>query len=91
MDFPKTAQGYKYKRINEGIDVVAHRVIFTDHDLVVAFLPTLLFWNLQVPLQPKIALYSILALSYTNDAVGAIPMYQGYRLFFTICDVTGGE
>jgi hypothetical protein len=29
VDFSEIAQGYKYERIDEGIDVVAHGVIFT--------------------------------------------------------------
>jgi hypothetical protein len=88
VDFIKIARGYEWTCINEGADVVAHGIISTAQDLVVAFLPTLLCWNLQMPLRQKIALYSIFALGYTSVAVGAMRTYQGYRLFFTTYDVT---
>ena len=88
VNFAKLARGYEWTCINEGADVVAHGIISTLQDLVVAFLPTLLCWNLQMPLRPKIALYSIFALGYTSVAVGAMRTYQGYRLFFTTYDVT---
>ncbi|KZM23798.1 uncharacterized protein EKO05_0009792 [Ascochyta rabiei] len=88
VDFVKVAKGYEYKCINEGADVVAHGIISTVQDLVVAFLPTVLCWNLQMPIRQKIALYSILALGYTGVAIGAVRTYTGYRLFFQTYDVT---
>lgn len=88
VDFVKLARGYEWTCIDEGADVVAHGILSTLQDLVVAFLPTLLCWNLQMPLRQKIALYSIFALGYTSVAVGAMRTYQGYRLFFTTYDVT---
>ncbi|KAF3047450.1 hypothetical protein E8E12_007053 [Didymella heteroderae] len=88
VDFTKFAQGQEWTCINEGADVVAHGIISTVQDLIVAFLPTILCWNLQMPLRQKIALYSIFALGYTSVAIGAMRTYQGYRLFFTTYDVT---
>lgn len=88
VDFDKLARGYKWTCINEGAEVVANGIISTVQDLVVAFLPTILCWNLQIPLRQKIALYSIFALGYTSVAVGAMRTYQAYRLFFTTYDVT---
>ncbi|KAJ4311420.1 hypothetical protein N0V94_007958 [Neodidymelliopsis sp. IMI 364377] len=88
VNFAKLARGYEWTCINEGADVVAHGIISTVQDLVVAFLPAILCWNLQMPLRQKIALYSIFALGYTSVAVGAMRTYQGYRLFFTTYDVT---
>lgn len=88
VDLVKLARGYEWTCINEGADVVAHGVISTVQDLMVAFLPTILCWNLQMPLRQKIALYSIFALGYSSVAVGAMRTYQGYRLFFTTYDVT---
>lgn len=88
VDFERIAHGYKYKCINEGVDVVAHGIISTVQDLVVAFLPTLLCWNLQLPVRQKVVLCAIFALGYSTVAVGAMRTYQGYRLFFTTYDVT---
>lgn len=88
VNFTKIAHGYKYTCINEGMDVVAHGTISTLQDLVVASLPMLLCWNLQMPRRQKIALYVIFALGYTSVVVGAMRTYQGYRLFFTTYDVT---
>lgn len=88
VDVSKVAPGYKYTCINEGMDVVAHGIVSTVQDLVVAILPTLLCWNLQIPRRQKIALYVIFALGYTSVAIGTMRTYQGYRLFFTTYDVT---
>ncbi|KAF9701883.1 hypothetical protein EKO04_000513 [Ascochyta lentis] len=88
VDLIKVARGYKYRCINEGADVVAHGIISTVQDLVVAFLPTLLCWNLQMPIRQKIALYGIFALGYTSVAIGAMRTYTGYRIFFQTYDVT---
>lgn len=88
VDLVKVAEGYDYKCINEGADVVAHGIISTVQDLVVAFLPTLLCWNLQMPVRQKIALYCIFALGYTSVAIGAMRTYTGYRIFFQTYDIT---
>ncbi|KAJ4384601.1 hypothetical protein N0V86_000201 [Didymella sp. IMI 355093] len=88
VDFAKLAQGYKWTCINEGADIVAHGIASTTQDLIVAFLPTMLFWNLQMPRRQKIALYSIFALGYTTVPLGAMRTYRSYQLFFTTYDVT---
>jgi hypothetical protein len=88
LDSVKVAQGYNYQCSNEGADVVAHGIISTIQDLVVAFLPTLLCWNLQMPNRQKFALYGIFAVGYSTVAIGAMRTYSGYRIFFQTYDVT---
>ncbi|CAO2651656.1 Nn.00g042260.m01.CDS01 [Neocucurbitaria sp. VM-36] len=88
VDFERIAKGYKYKCIHEGVDIVAHGIISTIQDLVVAFLPTLLCWNLQMPFRQKLALYGLFAISYTTVAIGAMRTYTGYRIFFQTYDIT---
>ncbi|KAJ4342328.1 hypothetical protein N0V95_006978 [Ascochyta clinopodiicola] len=88
MDLVKVAKGYQYKCVNEGADVVAHGIISTLQDLVVAFLPTVLCWNLQMPIRQKIALYSIFALGYSSVIIGAMRTYTCYRIFFQTYDIT---
>ncbi|KZM26421.1 hypothetical protein ST47_g2445 [Ascochyta rabiei] len=75
-------KGYKYKCANEGAEIVANG------DVVVASLPALLCWNLQMRKRQKIALYSVFAVSYTAAALGALRTYTSYRSFFETYDTT---
>ncbi|KAL6705173.1 hypothetical protein ACN47E_007278 [Coniothyrium glycines] len=88
VDVNKILAGYKYKCINEGADVVANGIASTLQDLIVAILPTILCWNLKMPIRQKVALYSIFAISYTTIAIGAVRTYTGYRILFVTYDVT---
>lgn len=88
VDFRKIATGYEYTCINEGADVVANGIVSTIQDFIVAFLPTLLFWNVQMPFRQKVALYGIFAVSYTTVVIGAMRTYSGYRIFFETYDIT---
>lgn len=57
-------------------------------DLVVAFLPTLLCWKLQLPIRQKIALYTIFAISYSTVVLGALRTWTTWRIYFQTYDVT---
>lgn len=80
--------GYDFYCINEGADVVANGIVSTVHDFIVAFLPTLLCWKLQMPIRQKIALYGIFAISYTTVVIGALRTYTSSRIYFQTYDVT---
>jgi hypothetical protein len=80
--------GYHYECINEGADVVANGIAATIQDFMVAFLPTLLCWKLQMPIRQKFALYGIFAIGYTTVAVGALRTYTTWRIYFESYDVT---
>jgi hypothetical protein len=81
-------KGYERKCINEGADVVANGIISTVQDFIVAFLPTLLCWKLQMPLRQKVALYGIFAISYATVVIGALRSYSTYLIYFKTYDVT---
>jgi len=89
VDFEKLLQpgGYNFTCINEGKTLFAAGIISTVTDAVVVVMPTLLCWNLQIPLRQKIALYSIFAISYTTIALGAMRTYATYQVFFETYDV----
>jgi hypothetical protein len=80
--------GYHYSCFNEGADVVANGIVSTVQDLIVAFLPTLLCWNLQMPFRQKVALYGIFTISYTTVIIGALRTWTSYRIYFESYDVT---
>ena len=84
----KIAQGYKYHCFNEGADVFAAGVISAAQDLITAMLPTLLYWNLHLPLRQKIALFGIFAIGYSVVAMGAMRAYYSWHIFFGTYDVT---
>jgi hypothetical protein len=81
-------EGYQYSCINEGADVVANGIAATAQDFIVAFLPTLLCWKLQMPIRQKFALYGIFAIGYTTVAIGAVRTYTTWRIYFETYDVT---
>lgn len=84
----KIAGGHRYTCIDEGAYVVANGVASTLQNLIVAFLPTILCWNLKIPAKQKLALYAILAVSYITIPIGALRIYSNYRIFYQTYDVT---
>jgi len=81
-------QGYPHECINEGADIVANGIVSTVQDFIVAFLPSLLCWNLQMPIRQKFALYGIFAIGYSTVVIGALRSYATYRIYFETYDVT---
>jgi hypothetical protein len=79
---------YHFTCLNEGADVVANGIVATVLDLIVAFLPTLLCWKLQMPIRQKFALYGIFAISYSTVAIGCLRSYSTYKIYFETYDVT---
>ena len=84
----KIAEGYTYKCLNEGADVLAAGVISSIQDLLTALLPTFLYWNLKIPLRQKVALFGIFATGYCVVAIGVLRAYASWRIFFSTYDVT---
>ncbi|KAF9700510.1 hypothetical protein EKO04_001498 [Ascochyta lentis] len=80
--------GYKYRCANEGAEIVANGIISTIQDVVVASLPAVLCWNLQMRTRQKIALYSVFAVSYSAAALGTLRTITSYRSFFVTYDTT---
>ncbi|KAF2871683.1 hypothetical protein BDV95DRAFT_457021, partial [Massariosphaeria phaeospora] len=88
VDWEKRTHGYKFSCFNEGADVTAAGIISAIQDLITAVLPTFLYWNLQVPLRQKIALFGIFAFGYVGVAIGAARAYLCWYAFFGTYDVT---
>jgi hypothetical protein len=80
--------GYQYHCLNEGADVVANGIVATVQDFIVATLPTILCWKIQIPIRQKIALYAIFMVSYSTVAIGALRTWTTYRIYFDTYDVT---
>jgi hypothetical protein len=88
VDVIKRLQGYKYHCFDEGADLVAATIISAVQDLVTAVLPTLLYWNLRIPIRQKIALFGIFSLGYGVVALGAMRAYYAYRTYYLTYDTT---
>lgn len=84
----KVLQGYKYRCFDEGADVVSASVLSALQDLVTAILPTLLYWNLRIPMRQKIALFGIFAIGYGVAALGALRAYLSWQIYYNTYDVT---
>ncbi|KAF2846256.1 hypothetical protein T440DRAFT_501981 [Plenodomus tracheiphilus IPT5] len=88
VNVEKILRGYKFHCFDEGADVLAASIISAAQDLLTAVLPTLLYWNLRVPIRQKIALLGIFAIGYAGVAIGAIRAYYSWRIFYNTYDVT---
>ncbi|KAL6704186.1 hypothetical protein ACN47E_008443 [Coniothyrium glycines] len=83
-------QNYQFKCVNEEAVVMAASILSTVQDAVTAILPTLLFWNLQMPRRQKFALGAIFALGYVIVAIAAVRIYYMWRLYNVTYDITWG-
>jgi hypothetical protein len=82
FDFVRQATGYKYHCwVNEAADLLSASIISAVQDAVTAFLPTFLYWNLQIPRRQKVALGAIFALGYVVCIVAGVRSYYTWRIF----------
>jgi hypothetical protein len=84
----KILQGYTYKCFDEGADVFVASVISSVQDFITATLPTLIFWNLRIPIRQKFALFGIFAIGYVVVALGALRAYYSWQTYYNTYDVT---
>ncbi|KAF2832732.1 hypothetical protein CC86DRAFT_401479 [Ophiobolus disseminans] len=87
VDITKRLQGYKFHCFDEGADVVAASILSAIQDLITAILPTFLYWNLQIPMRQKVALFGIFAIGYGGVALGGLRAYYSWRTFYETYDV----
>ncbi|EMD63770.1 hypothetical protein COCSADRAFT_144159 [Bipolaris sorokiniana ND90Pr] len=74
--------GYKYHCwVNEEADIMAASIISAVQDAIAAFLPTLLYWNLQIPKRQKIALGAVFASGYLVCIVCIARVFAIYTIF----------
>jgi hypothetical protein len=88
VDIFKRLQGYKFSCFDEGADIFAASIISATQDLLTAVLPTFIYWNLQISVQKKFALFSIFAIGYGVVALGGLRAYFSWRTFYETYDVT---
>jgi hypothetical protein len=82
FDVTKQLTGYAYHCwVDEAADLLSASIISAVQDAIAAFLPTILYWNLQIPRRQKIALGAIFALGYLVCIVAAIRSYYVWRTF----------
>jgi hypothetical protein len=82
FDFIRQATGYKYHCwVDEAADLLSASIISAILDAVTAFLPTFLYWNLQIPRRQKVALGAIFALGYVVCIVAGVRSYYTWRIF----------
>ncbi|KAJ6285643.1 hypothetical protein J3E71DRAFT_189977 [Bipolaris maydis] len=84
----KRLQGYEFHCFDEGADVLAASIISVTQDLLTAIMPTFLYWNLQIPLRQKLALFGIFAMGYGVVALGALRAYYSWYTFYDTYDIT---
>ncbi|KAF1831226.1 hypothetical protein BDW02DRAFT_591285 [Decorospora gaudefroyi] len=75
--------------VDEGADLLSASIISAVQDAIAAFLPTFLYWNLQIPRRQKVALGAIFALGYVVCVVAGVRSYYVWRTFdFRLYDST---
>jgi hypothetical protein len=88
VDVLKRLQGYEYHCFDEGADVFAASIISATQDLLTAVLPTFIYWNLQISVQKKLALFSLFSIGYGVVALGGLRAYYSWRTFYETYDIT---
>jgi hypothetical protein len=88
VDVLKRLQGYKFTCFDEGADLFAASIISATQDFLTALLPTFLYWNLQISIRQKFALFGIFSIGYGVVALGGLRAYYSYRTFYETYDVT---
>ncbi|KAJ5025968.1 hypothetical protein J3E73DRAFT_412380 [Bipolaris maydis] len=82
FDVAHQLAGYKYHCwVNEEADIMAASIISAVQDAIAAFLPTLLYWNLQIPKRQKIALGAVFASGYLVCIVCIARVFAIHRIF----------
>lgn len=84
----KKLKGYTYHCFNEGVDVVVGCIFSAVQDLITAILPTFLYWNLQIPIRQKVALFGVFALGYGGVALASMRAYYSWKIYYATYDVT---
>jgi hypothetical protein len=88
VDTLKRLQGYEFECFDEGADLFAASIISASQDLLTAILPTFLYWNLQISIRQKAALFGIFAIGYGVVALGGLRAYYSWRTFYETYDIT---
>jgi hypothetical protein len=82
FDLVRQSQGYKYHcGVNESADLLSASIVSAVQDAIAAFLPTILYWNLQIPTRQKWALGAIFALGYVVCIVAGVRSYYVWKIF----------
>jgi hypothetical protein len=82
FDMVRQATGYEYHCwVDEAADLLSASIISAVQDAIAAFLPTILYWNLQIPRRQKVALGAIFALGYVVCIVAGVRSYYVWRIF----------
>lgn len=80
---PLWAATHKYSCISEAGNLVAASIISVIQDFIVCFMPTILFWKLQLPRKQKVALGAIFGIGFLLCIAGVLRIYYIYSLFFS--------
>ncbi|EUC48156.1 hypothetical protein COCMIDRAFT_88217 [Bipolaris oryzae ATCC 44560] len=82
FDIARQISGYKYHCwVNEEADIMAASIVSAVQDAIAACLPTLLYWNLQIPKRQKITLGTLFASGYVVCIVCIARVFAIHTIF----------
>jgi hypothetical protein len=88
-DITKLFSGdFEFHCVDEGALMVSASIISTVQDLITTTLPTILYWNIRIPIRQKVLLFAIFAIGYGVSAIGALRAYYSWYVFYGTYDIT---
>lgn len=79
---PYWEASHEYHCINEAGNLFAASIVSVVQDFVVCFMPTILFWKLQLPRKQKIALGAIFGVGFLLCIAGVLRIYYIFYTFY---------
>lgn len=88
VDVVKLAAGYKYNCLDEGASILIAGINSAVQDFAATLLPTLLYWNLKLPIRQKIALFGFFSIGCGVALCGAVRTYYSWVMYYHSYDST---
>ena len=67
---------------SDALNIVAGSTMSAVEDLVLAILPIILVWNLQLPIRTKIGIWFLFSLSLGTSALGFVRAYLMWKAYY---------
>ena len=80
---PAWVETHHFTCMDESMNIIIGSTLSAVEDLIIALLPTLLIWKLQLPLRQKLALWCLFSLSISTSIAGFVRSYFIYLAFWS--------
>lgn len=77
-----TAAHHYTCRTSDALNITVGSGVSAVEDLILALLPIVFLWNLQVPLRTKLGIWFLFSLSLGTSMLGAVRAYMMYKAYY---------